>query len=502
MSDFADKLTGMSRERLALMARELHSRLAESEDRHHEPIAVIGLSCRFPGAPSPAAFWQLLQRGDDAITEIPGERWNKAEFFDPNPDTPGKMYVWQGGFIEDVDQFDPQFFGIAPREAVSMDPQQRLMLEVVWEALENSGQAPSRLVGSETGVYIGISTNDYMQLGAGGGAVEEIDAYTGTGAAASIAAGRLSYILGLFGPNFPVDTACSSSLVALHLACQNLRSGDCRTAIVGGVNLILAPQTSVYFCKVRALSPDGRCKTFDAAADGYVRSEGCGVVVLKRLSEAQADGDRILAVIRGSAVNHDGRSSGLTVPNGASQEALLRRALANAQLTPADVSYVEAHGTGTPLGDPIEIQALGAALGQGHSAQNPLLVGSVKTNIGHLEAAAGVAGLIKVILALQHRQIPAHLHFQQPNPYIAWNELPLEIPGELRDWQPVNGKRVAGVSSFGFSGTNAHVVLEEAPTETVRAAQYERPLHLLCLSAKSEAALKQLASQGGAKAEG
>src|SRR5688572_23109765 len=343
-----------------------------SIDLSHEPIAVTGMSCRFPKAPHLEAFWQLLERGGDAIGEVPADRFDVNAFYDPDPDAPGKMYVRNGGFIEDVFDFDPAFFGIAPREAVSMDPQQRLLLEVAWEALEDAGEATEQLSGRNAGVFIGHSTNDYVSRSLG----REIDAYSGTGSATSIAAGRLSYVFGLTGPNLPVDTACSSSLVALHLACQSLRNGECELALTAGVNLILAPEPSIYFCKMRALSPDGRCKTFDALANGYVRGEGCGAIVLKRLSQALADGDRIYAVIRGSAVNQDGKSTGLTVPNRFAQERLLRRALATSGLTPQDVDYIEAHGTGTPLGDPIEIRAI-ATVHQGRPT--PLLVGSVKT---------------------------------------------------------------------------------------------------------------------------
>ena len=501
MSESADPFAGMSRQRLALAVKGMHEQLQEAEARRREPIAVIGMSCRFPGAAETAAYWDLLRDGVDAIREIPADRrWDKRKYYDPDPDSPGKMYTWEGGFLEGIDQFDPQFFGISPREAMRMDPQQRLLLEAVWEALEDAGQAPDRLGGSPTGVYVGISTNDFLQIGCRLSGARQIDPYSGTGAASSIAAGRLSYILGLQGPNLPVDTACSSSLVALHLACQSLRNGESKTAVTAAVNVMLSPETTVYFCKVRALAPDGRCKTFDASANGYARCEGLAAVVLKRLSDAQSDGDRILAIIRGSAVNHDGQTSGLTVPNGESQERLIRGALANADVAPDQISYLEAHGTGTPLGDPIEVRALGRVFGQSHTAARPLLIGSAKTNVGHAEAAAGLVGLIKVILALQHQQIPPHLHLHQPNPYIPWAQLPIEVVNELRPWEAIDGRRLAGLSSFGFSGTNAHVIIEQPPVaDPVAAADQtasrERPVHLLTLSAKSDAALRQAAER-------
>ena len=501
MSEAADPFAGMSHQRLALAVRGMQEQLQEAEARRTEPIAVIGMSCRFPGAAETAAYWDLLRDGVDAIGEVPADRrWDKRKYYDPDPDSPGRMYTWEGGFLEGIDQFDPQFFGISPREAMRMDPQQKLLLEAVWEALEDAGQASDRLEGSPTGVYVGISTNDFLQIGCRLSGARQIDPYSGTGAASSIAAGRLSYILGLQGPNFPVDTACSSSLVALHLACQSLRHGESKMAVTAAVNVMLSPETTVYFCKVRALAPDGRCKTFDASANGYARCEGLAAVVLKRLSDAQTDGDRILAVIRGSAVNHDGRTSGLTVPNGDSQQRLIRAALASAGVAPEQISYVEAHGTGTPLGDPIEVRALGSVFGQSHTAARPLLIGSAKTNVGHAEAAAGLVGLIKVILALQHQQIPPNLHLRQPNPYIPWAQLPIEVVTDLQPWEAIDGRRLAGLSSFGFSGTNAHVIIEQPPvTEPIAAADEtaapERPVHLLTLSAKSDAALRQAAER-------
>jgi acyl transferase domain-containing protein len=405
------------------------------------------------------------------------------------------MYTRRGAFLDRVDTFDPQFFGIAPREAVSLDPQQRLLLEVSWEALERAGLAPDRLMGTQTGVFIGISSSEYALLQTR--ELETPDLYFGTGSALSAAAGRLSYVLGLQGPSLSVDTACSSSLVAVHLAVQSLRRGECGVALAGGVNVLLAPDITVTFCRARMMARDGRCKTFDASADGYVRGEGCGIVVLKRLSDAVADGDSILAVIRGTAVNQDGRSSGLTVPNGPAQQALLRAALDDADVNAEDIQYVEAHGTGTPLGDPIEVQALASVFGKDRPSDQPLLLGSVKTNIGHLEAAAGVAGLIKVVLALQHGEIPAHLHFRTPNPNIAWSELPVSVATATQPWPARGTRRMAGVSSFGFTGTNAHVVLEAPPEVPVPGTSSDRSRHVLALSARSEQALVELAASYG-----
>jgi acyl transferase domain-containing protein/acyl carrier protein len=475
--------------------QQLKAKLAEREQSKTEAIAVIGMSCRFPGgANDPDSFWQLLQTGGDAVSQIPLNRWSNEALYDPNPDAIGKIYTRYGSFIQQVDQFDPQFFGISPREAASLDPQQRLLLEVSWEALEQAGIAPGQLVGSQTGAFIGIGQNDYAQL-QNFSDPTNIDAYSGTGNGFCFASGRLSYVLGLQGPNLAIDTACSSSLVAIHQACQSLRQRECHLALAGGVQLILSPEVTIGLSRMRALSPDGRCKTFDARADGYGRGEGCGIIVLKRYADAVADGDRILALIRGSAVNHDGSSSGLTTPNGLAQRSLLRQALHNANLSPTQISYIEAHGTGTALGDPIEIEALADVFEPNRSPSQPLAVGSVKTNIGHLEAAAGIAGLIKVILALQHQKIPPHLHFQQPNPHIDWQQLPITIPTQCVDWQPVEGRRLAGVSSFGISGTNAHVLLEEAPNHQPLMQPSDgsnRPLHLLTLSAKNDAALQEM----------
>ncbi|MBW4673438.1 MAG: type I polyketide synthase [Desmonostoc geniculatum HA4340-LM1] len=462
-----------------------------------EPIAVIGKGCRFPGGVNnPETYWQMLRQGIDTMTEIPLERWNINAYYDADPNVPGKMYTREGAFLNQIDQFDPQFFGISPREAMAMDPQQRLLLELSWEAMENAAIAPDSLMNSSTGVFMGIFRDDYSQLCFHNGALNHIDAYNSLGVSRAIAVGRLSYVFGLQGPTMQLDTACSSSLLAIHLACQSLRSQECNLALAGGVNLMLTPSTAISNCKLKAVSPDGRCKTFDAAANGYGRGEGGGVVILKRLKDALANGDRILALIRGSAVNHDGRSNGLTAPNGQAQEALLRQTLKQAKIKPEQLQYVEVHGTGTSLGDPIEVIALGKVYGQGRSPENPLILGTVKTNMGHLEGAAGIAAFLKTILQLQHQQIVPNLHFQNPNPYIPWDKLPVKVPTELIPWSVPGGSRLAGVSAFGMSGTNVHLIVEEAP-ELLSKEQptIERSHHLLTLSAKTEQALLELVNR-------
>jgi polyketide synthase len=475
----------------------LQEALAAAGDRGAPPgpVAVTGIGCRFPGgAHDPESFWRLLCDGVDATGEFPAARADAAPFYDADPEAPGKAHVIRGGFLSGpVDRFEPAVFGISPREAVGMDPQQRLTLEVAWEALERSGYAPDGLEGSATGVFLGVSTTDYVRLRQQIGDIRHVDAYQLVGEP-SFMAGRISYTLGLMGPSKVVDTACSSSLVALHDACQALRLGECDMALAGGVNLMLAPYGFVLMSKFRALSADGRCKTFDAAADGYGRGEGAGIVVLKRLADAQAAGDPILAVIRGTAVNHDGRSSGLSVPNPASQQAVLRQALAAARAEPSEIGYVEAHGTGTALGDPIELRALEAVIGRHHANGSPLLVGSVKTNVGHLESAAGVAGLIKLILCLQHGEIPPHLHFRQPNPNVEWDRLHVEVTSASRRWP--DGPRVGGVSSFGASGTNAHVIVGEPPP--CPASRARRGWDVFTLSARTEESLRESAARHAA----
>ena len=462
-----------------------------------EPIAIIGVGCRFPGGANDLdSYWKILNEGMEVITEVPAERWDIDAYYDPDPNAPGKMYVRKSGFIKDVDKFEPQFFGISPREAASMDPQQRILLEVVWEALEHAGIVPATLAGSQTGVFVGMSTNDYTGLQLKHGDVANFDAFIGTGTSFSVAAGRIAYVLGLHGPTLTLDTACSSSLVAIHLACQSLRSGQASMALAGGVSLILAPEGTVSMSKSHALAPDGYSKTFDAAADGYARGEGCGVIVLKRLSDALEAGDNILALIKGSAINHDGRSSGLTVPNGQAQQAVIRAALEDAGgVDPNQVHFVETHGTGTQLGDPIEVRALAAALGKNRAKEHALVLGSVKANIGHLEAAAGMAGIIKVLLAFRNEKIPAQVHFQEPNPNIDWESLPVKVAGASEVWTRSDSPRIAGINAFGLSGTNAHIVLEEPPLRQADRETSKRPLHLLTLSANDENALSELASR-------
>ncbi|GJF15963.1 putative polyketide synthase [Mycolicibacterium cyprinidarum] len=482
--------------------------------RTDEPIAIVAVSCRFPGAPNPEAFWEVLSGGIDAIREVPEDRFDIDEFYDPDPDAPGKTYTRFGGFLDGIDGFDPEFFGISPREAVWIEPQQRLMLETVWEGAERAGYAPSDLRGSRTGIFVGVGANEYAHL-LSGESIDKIEPHFITGNALNAISGRVAFTLGLEGPAVAVDTACSSSLVAVHQACQALRSGDCDMAFAGGVNVLLSPVTTVAASRARMLSPVGRCKTFDASADGYVRGEGCGILVLKRLSDAVRDGDRVCAVIPSSAVNQDGASSGLTVPNGGAQQRLIGSVLARAGLAGGEVDYLEAHGTGTPLGDPIEAQAAAAAYGASRDADRPLLMGSVKTNVGHLESASGAAGLIKVVLSLQHDLLPQSLHFDTPSPHIPWDSLPVRVVDKAIPWYPMGRPRRAGVSSFGFTGTNAHILIEEAPAQpgaddAVAApeltespepsnpseqARREQALNVLAMSARSPEALVMLAQR-------
>ncbi|MBV9787322.1 MAG: type I polyketide synthase, partial [Chloroflexi bacterium] len=458
-----------------------------------EPIAILGLGCRFPGGASdPAAFWQLLRDGVDAIGEVPASRWDADAFYAARAATPGKTVTRWGGFLEQVDRFDAAFFGITAREATYMDPQQRLLLEVAWEALENAAQPVERLAGTAAGVFIGISGNDYGQTLD----PEQIIQYSGTGSAINIAAGRLSYLFDLRGPCVAVDTASSSSLVAVHLACQSLRSGESSLALAGGVKLMLSPTGSIVYSQMHVLAGDGRCKTFDARADGFVPGEGCGVVVLKRLRDALRDNDPILAVIRGSAINQDGRSSSLSAPNAEAQQAVIETALRSSGLDPLSVSYVETHGSGTPLGDPTEVGALSNALGHADAQAGPCVLGAVKTNIGHLDTAAGIAGLIKTTLALRHGALPGNLNFQTLNPRIVLDGTRLVIPTALQPWPSTAAPRIAGVNSFGWSGTNAHVVVEEAPQTSNASANDDcRRAYLLPISARHPQALQALAQR-------
>ncbi|NEO70919.1 type I polyketide synthase [Moorena sp. SIO3H5] len=470
-----------------------------------EPIAIIGMGCRFPGAKNPEAFWELLCNGIDAITEVPASRWDNDLFYDADISKPGKTNSRWGGFLEQVDRFDPHFFGISPRETQTMDPQQRLLLELAWEALEDAGQPPEELAGTPTGVFMGVSSFDYYELIAQN--PSNFSTYTGTGNLNCINANRLSYFFDFHGPSMAIDTACSSSLVAVHLACQSLWSGESSLAMVGGVHMVTSPWMSVAYAQGGFMAADGRCKTFDAKADGYVRSEGAGLVILKPLSKALANRDRIYALVKGSAVNQDGYSNGLTAPNPLAQEAVLRAAYKNAGISPGDVQYIEAHGTGTKLGDPMEMKALGAVLSVGRAPGDYCAIGSAKTNIGHLEAPAGIAGLIKVALSLHYRQIPPSLNFTEPNPYIKFDDIPLRVQETLTPWPEKSIPAIAGVSSFGFGGTNSHVVLAEVESKellignppptppkegSTEEKPKERPVHLLTLSAKTEEALEQL----------
>src|SRR5947209_8058934 len=497
MSDFTKRLTSLTPKQLALLATRLQAKLDAAERARTEPIAVVGIGCRFPGGVTdPDSFWQLLREGRDAVTEVPPSRWDVDEYYDPDPETPGKMATRWGSFLDGVEEFDARFFGISPREAAAMDPQQRLLLEVAWEALEDAGQTLERLAGSKTGVFIGIYNNEYGRIHDPLKLCNDI--YSSSGNAFSIAANRLSCMCYLQAPSVAVDSARSSPLIAVHLPCQSLHTGDSDLALAGGVNLVLSPYGAVHLSKMRMMSASGRCRTFDAGADGFVRGEGCGVVVLKRLSDALANGDPIHALVRGSAINNDGRTNGLTAPNGLSQQAVVRMALANARVQPSQVSYVEAHGTGTALGDAIEVESLSAVVGQAGGDARRCLLGSVKTNVGHLEAASGIVAFIKVVLSLEHEQIPPHLHFRQLNPHINLQGTRLEVAPRGREWPRGEAARYAGVSSFGFGGANAHVILEEAPVEAA-AQQPSDAAHgmtyLLPLSARSPEALQALAQR-------
>lgn len=477
------------------------TKLKHSEQQ--EAIAIVGLSCRFPQANDSAAFWELLARGGDAVTEVPKSRFDIDEYYDEDPEKLGKISTRYGGFLDQVDQFDPAFFGIPPRAAKSMDPQQRLILEVTWEALEHANIPPASLKNTQSGVFIGVSEIDYAEQAFSD--LSKVDIYAGTGNGQAFVSGRLAYILGLKGPAKSIDTACSSSLVAIHDACHSLRSGETELAIVGGTHLILNANNYIFLTRSKALSPDGHCKTFDAKANGFARGEGCGVVVLKRLSDAQQAGDNVLAVIRGSAVNNDGPSGGLTMPNPAAQTELIQSALQNSGLKPHQVGYLEAHGTGTLLGDPIELHAAGKVFADDpqRADDQPLYVGSVKSNIGHSEPAAGIAGLIKVVLAMQANCLPKQANYEEANPKISWEKLPFQVVSENTDW-PVE-TQIAGISSFGLSGTNAHVILEglgdshkqigQQAQTTVCDGFEQRPFNVLSLSAKSPAALSAQAQQ-------
>jgi acyl transferase domain-containing protein/acyl carrier protein len=463
-----------------------------------DSIAIVGIGCRFPGgANDPETFWRMLCEGVDAVSEVPADRFTIDKFYDPEPGRPGRTYSRWGGFLTDIDRFDPAFFRISAREAAFMDPQQRLMLEVAWDAFEDAGQALDPALGANAGVFVGISTNDYSNLQSSPLDQSHVDVHTSTGGVMSFAANRVSYCFNLLGPSIAVDTACSSALVAVHLACRSLWSGECDMAIAGGVNLLLVPEHFIAFSKSTMLSADGRCKAFDASANGFVRAEGAGAILLKRLSAARAAGDPVRALILGSACNQDGHTSGITLPNGRAQAALVRAACRDAGVDPRDVRYVEAHGTGTAVGDPIEAQALGEVLGEGRPAGACCFIGSVKTNVGHLEAAAGMPGIIKAALVLQHGAIPPNLHFTQPNPRIDFDALQLRVPTALEPLAEDGRPAIAGVNSFGFGGANAHVVLASAPRDGAAPAgpapRADAEEVLLPLSAHSREAVLDLA---------
>ncbi|MGL4513207.1 MAG: type I polyketide synthase, partial [Lacipirellulaceae bacterium] len=509
MADLTDRLAKLSPAQRALLEKRLASRAATNGHptpagaprppggASAEPIAIVGMACRFAGAPDLAAYWRLIRDGVEGVSEVPPDRWDVDQFHGA-PGTPGKTASRRGAFLEGIDRFDPTFFGVTPREASRMDPQQRLLLEVSWQALENAGAAPDRLAGSATGVYVGIGGSDYAKVPARSNRYYElIDGHMGTGNALSIAANRVSYALDLRGPSMAVDTACSSSSLAIHLAVESLRRRESNLALAGGVNAILTPETTIAFSKAQMLSPEGRCRPFDAGANGYVRGEGCALVVLKRLADALEGGDDIAAVLLATAVNQDGRTSGISAPNGERQKACILAALAQAALTPADIDYVEAHGTGTPLGDPIEMQALVDLFPRRGASDPTLRVTSVKANIGHTETVSGAAGLIKVALLMRHGVTAAQLHFERLNPHIRLGDSRVAVPTGAMPWERGPRRRVAGVSSFGFGGTNTHLVVGDAPLREPAAGEPiddVRTAHVVKLPARTADRVAALAA--------
>lgn len=475
--------------------RQLKGELETQKQNHNQPIAVIGMACRLPEKKYvyDGTFWDFIIKAESSITTVPEERWDNSKYFNPDSSTPGYTYSSHGSFLSQIENFDAGFFGISPREAIYIDPQHRFMMECAWEALEDANIPPKTLKGEKVGIFMAQGSDDYNQLANTLERRNKLDYYSGTGTSRSMLAGRLSYILGVHGPSIQVDTSCSSSLTALHLAIQSLRSGECDMALVGGVQMNLSPMSGILRSQTQALSPDGQCKAFSNDANGFVQGEGVGVIVISLLSKAKSQNRNIRAKIRGSAINHDGPSAGLTAPNEAAQINLLHSALQNSNTDPCDVGYIETHGTGTVLGDPIEVNALHAVYGK--NRDHPLWIGSVKSNIGHLEAAAGVVSVIKTILTLEHKTIPPHIFSDNLNQHIDWDSIPLKIPDKPLKWESHNKPRCAAISSFGMSGTNAHIVLEEYNEPRTCVKENNNIPHLFTLSAKTEGALLNLAKR-------